>query len=246
MKTNDINDFLKTFKILARNHNSWTVWQDYISLCACAISNSVDKTNYEKREQEYCSTIRKYDKQERRLFPKLFAKLALALENDPEQDFLGSIYMGLDFGNQYTGQFFTPYDICRTMAMMTIPSVCGHVNEYGFSTIHDPCCGAGATLIAGANVAKELYNKEGKNFQNYILFLGQDIDRVVGLMCYLQLSLLGCAGYIKIGDTLADPMQSNDDLSKYWFTPVYFTEIWAVRRALHSMDILMKSSNENG
>ena len=29
-----------------------------------------------------------------------------------------------------------------------------------------------------------------------MLFVAQDIDLTVGLMCYIQLSFLGCAGYV--------------------------------------------------
>ena len=72
----------------------------------------------------------------------------------------------------------------------------------------------------------------------YILFTGQDIDETVGLMCYLQLSLLGCAGYVKIANTLTDPMRKNDDINKYWYTPMYFSDVWRIRRALHKANIL--------
>lgn len=57
-------------------------------------------------------------------------------------------------------------------------------------------------------------------------------------MCYLQLSLLGCAGYVKIANTLTDPMRKNDDINKYWYTPMYFSDVWRIRRALHKANIL--------
>ena len=43
----------------------------------------------------------------------------------------------------------------------------------------------------------------------------------VGLMAYLQLSVLGFPAAIKIGNTLTDPMVENDDKSKYWYTPTW-------------------------
>ena len=48
------------------------------------------------------------------------------------------------------------------------------------------------------------------NYQTSVLFTAQDIDYIVGLMCYLQLSLMGCAGYVVIGDTLRHPSTALD------------------------------------
>ena len=82
------------------------------------------------------------------------------------------------------------------------------------------------------------------NFQNHILVSAQDIDETVALMCYIQLSLLGVAAYIKVGNTFTDPMTSNDTLENYWFTPMYFSDVWAMRRAVHQMDRLLQKGND--
>lgn len=58
----------------------------------------------------------------------------------------------------------------------------------------------------------------------------QDIDETVALMCYIQLSLLGVAGYVKVGNSLTEPMTDNDDKENYWFTPMYFSNVWVLRR----------------
>ena len=68
------------------------------------------------------------------------------------------------------------------------------------------------------------------NFQRHLLVVGQDIDETVALMCYIQISLLGVAGYIKVGNSITDPMTTDDDKSKYWYTPMYFSNIWVIRR----------------
>ena len=56
----------------------------------------------------------------------------------------------------------------------------------------------------------------------------------IGSLEYIQLSLLGCAGYVRIGDSLADP-DTADPLfggsgSEYWKTPMFYHNVWAVRR----------------
>lgn len=101
-----------------------------------------------------------------------------------------------------------------------------------YISIADECCGAGATLIAAINTIKRKMEKAtpSMNFQRYLLVVGQDIDETVALMCYIQISLLGVAGYIRVGNSIIDPMITDDDKSKYWYTPMYFSDIWAIRR----------------
>lgn len=234
-------EFLKTFKQLTYHHRAWDIWRDFITMFACSLSNPVDKTHYDDREKMYLRIIRKYNKQEQNLFPELVAHTVMALEENPEQDFLGGIFMELGLGNGSNGQFFTPYHVCDLMAKVAMDDgVIREVKEKGYITINDPCCGAGATLIAGIHEARRQLEKENLNFQNHILVVAQDIDMTVALMCYIQLSLLGVAGFIKIGNTFTEPMCEGDSTENYWFTPMYFSDIWTMRRLFHKMDELMK------
>lgn len=208
-------------------------------MVACAISNSVDKLHFEEREKTYLRIINKYNKQERELFPELFAYVVLALEENPEQDFLGDIYTELGLNSKEHKQIFTPYHVCHLMSELTFGNLAKEVDEKGVVEIHDCCCGAGATLIAAANVAKAKLEKVGLNYQNHILITGQDIDYLVAMMCYIQLSLLGMAGYFKVGNSLIEPMTDNDSLENYWFTPMYFFPVWHYRRVWDSLGRLM-------
>lgn len=225
-------EFLKTFNQLTNRYRSWDVWRDFIVMYACALSNPMDKEHYEERESLYLQLIKKYNKQEQLLFPELAAHTVMALEENPEQDFLGSIFMSLNLGSQHNGQFFTPYHVCELMAEITMQDSVIKVEKDGYITINDPCCGAGATLIAGIHAARKKLEKAGYNYQNHVLVVAQDIDETVALMCYIQLSLLGVAGYVKVGNSLSDPIIENDSKENYWFTPMYFFPIWSMRRLL--------------
>lgn len=119
-------------------------------------------------------------------------------------------------------------------------NVAEQVEKEGYITIHDPCCGAGATLIAGIHAARKQLEKVNLNYQNHVLVVAQDIDETVALMCYIQLSLLGVAAYIKVGNTFTDPIAEGDSTENYWFTPMYFSDTWYYRRIFHNMDNLMK------
>lgn len=49
-------EFLKAFKSLTYKHRAWDVWNDFIVMAACSLSNPVDKLHYEERESRYLLT----------------------------------------------------------------------------------------------------------------------------------------------------------------------------------------------
>lgn len=230
-------EFLKIFHEMCYTRSAWQVWADLISATACSLANSTDpdKENerYREREKEYAQCIKRLGGVDKPA--KCFAIMVEALEQNPEQDFLGELYMELNLGNHWKGQFFTPYHICDFMAQITERDIEEEIEKKGFISICDPACGAGATLIAAANNAK----KAKHNFQNHILFVGQDIDRTVGMMCYIQMSLLGCAGYICIGNTLTNPIEGHvlfpqeKEGQEFWYMPMFRMDVWSLRRMFH-------------
>ncbi|MEX1029742.1 MAG: N-6 DNA methylase [Paenibacillaceae bacterium] len=156
-----------------------------------------------------------------------------ALEVDPEQDFIGILFQLLELSSHWHGQFFTPYSVCRMMANMQMGNMSDEVKEKGFVSVNDPACGAGALLIAIANAARS----QGVDYQNHILFVAQDIDRTAALMCYIQLSLLGCSGYIVVADTLRHPVVTAE--TEVWCTPMYFSKVWHWRRTFKTLDRML-------
>ena len=232
--------FISQFERLTHRHRSLDVWSDFVTMFACAISNSLDKEHFDEREKLYLNRINKYDEKERMIFPELAAITVMSLEQNQEQDFLGELYMNMGLKNKSTSQFFTPYHICQLMADMTITDVLKEVRENGYVSINDPCCGAGATLIAGINAAKKQLEKENLNYQNYVFIVAQDIDFTVASMCYIQISLLGVAGYVKVGNSLTEPISAKDDSKNYWFTPMYFSDIWNINRILKKTNTLFE------
>ena len=220
---------INEFNSLTYKQSPFQVWQDFITMTACMIANSVDRRHFEKRETLYLNIAKKYTKDELHQFAKMVSHIILALEENPEQDFLGAIFETLQLGNGRNGQFFTPYYISKLMAEIQISdkTLSNQLKEKGFITVNDCAYGAGSLLIAFANTAR---NKK-INYQKQILFIGQDIDFIPAMMCYIQLSLLGCAGYVLIGDTLANPpttsLNRNDTV---WYMPMYFSREWQWRQ----------------
>lgn len=233
----------KSFESLCGRHSRWEVWADWITLSACSISNAVDTAHRDAREKTYRNIQQKYTELEMQAFSAMLGNVVLALEENPDQDLLGYLYMNLDLGNEHIGQFFTPYNICRFMAQMNADKIKEEVEAKGWISVGDPTCGAGAMLVAFANECL----RHGVNYQTSVLIVAQDIDYVVGMMCYIQMSLIGCAGYVVIGDSLAHPSTSYDDRGliprdngNVWYTPLYFHKVWHWRRLWAQMDLMCR------
>ena len=234
-------EFVKCIQKFGGKYQTWEIYADFISMFACAISNGIDRVHFKQREEMYMQIIRKYTKNEQPIFSEMAGHVINGMEENRDCDFLGELYMELGLGNHWKGQFFTPYSVCKAMAILQIDDIERKIKANGFASVNDPACGAGALLIAFANTAAE----KQFNWQNQILFVGQDLDAVTAKMCYIQLSLLGCAGYVKIGDSLAKPttdteamyeMTMTNENSCYWFTPMYFNDVWNWRRMFHMFD----------
>lgn len=217
-------------------YSKWEIWQDFIIMMAVSIANTFPGPHRAQREKLYQDHAAKYQAKELDVFAHMAAEVVSALEHNPEQDVLGELFMLLGLSNEWKGQFFTPYNVCRAMAMMTFgPSLKDSLAEKGWFSVNDPACGAGATLIAMANECR----RQGINYQTSVLFVAQDIDFLASCMCYIQLSLLGCAGYIVVDDSIMHPAQSYDDRAllpassqNVWMTPMYYRDVWEERRQL--------------
>lgn len=107
--------FLKIFNSLCGRFNRWQVWQDFVMVTAIEISNATDKQNAPERTKTYQTIISKYSDAEQNKFAELLAEVIMGMEQNPDQDFLGELYMLCELGNDASGQFFTPYDVCRCM-----------------------------------------------------------------------------------------------------------------------------------
>lgn len=242
-------NLVSIFNEACYRNSRWSVWADFVVMAAISISNTVDKTHAEAREKTYLSLAKKYNKQELECFSRMFAEIICGIDECPDQDFLGELYMALELGNDHSGQFFTPYSVCRAMATMTYgEDLKQKIEKQGWVSVNDPACGAGALLVAFANECR----RPGKdiNYQTSVLFVAQDIDLIVGCMCYIQLSLLGCPGYVVIGDTIAHPSTSIDARGlipvpgeNVWYTPFYFRNIWHYRRLMIQMDMLFNTKS---
>ena len=226
-------DFMKLFDQLTYSRSGWQVWEDLMTVMACSICNAVDrrKEAFERRERQYERSIKALGGVD--IPARILNTVVMALEENPNQDFLGRLYMSLNLGSHWHGQFFTPYHVSELMAKMAIGDGCKEdIEEKGYASVSDPCVGAGAMLIAAATAFRECE----VDYHTSVLFIGQDVDPVVAKMAYIQLSLLGCPGYITVGNSLTNPQTGHalfpeeNEGQDLWIMPLFMHQAWEMRR----------------
>ena len=173
------------FQSLCGKHSRWNVWADFITMAAISISNAVDQSHFVEREETYRTIQSKYSQSEMQVFADMLCEVVLGMEQNPDQDFLGELFMRLELGNDHRGQFFTPYTVCRLMAEMQY-DVNERIENDGWISVGDPACGAGALLVAFANVC----TRKNINFQTSVLFVAQDMGKASPFALRLPLSVL--------------------------------------------------------
>lgn len=225
-------EFVKIFDGICRWNSRYERWCDFISMAAFEISNAMDPRHIATRSESYTAIRNKYSDAEFAEMGRLFSQMVDDMEASPIYDYLGKTFMQLDMGSSATGQFFTPDDIARLLAAVEVDHVIDQINTQGWVAINEPACGGGANVLAMARALAD----RGVNYQSHVMFVCQDLDTRVALMCYVQMSLYGLPGWVRIGDTLkepitADPLFGPDDDST-WFTPMFCSPVWEYRRII--------------
>lgn len=223
---------LKAIQKLGARNSVWAVFNDFLELSSLAVANSIDRNNKEiwgKREKQYIETIGKYNPDEQKLFPAMFADLVEALQyelvsTNAPVDVLGQVFHELELHNKYKGQFFTPQRVCDMMGKIALGDNKSAINEKGYLTLSEPCCGSGAMILGFAKAMKEA----DLNYCAQLVVTATDIDLKCVYMCFLQLALYGIPAVVIHGDTI-----TLDEWS-HWFTPVYIMHGWRKRSDIAS------------
>lgn len=175
--------FAQLLNSFSYNFDLRTVFEDFLALSMCAVTQhpGKGKSHY---EDLYLQTITPYKGNElRHQFPKAFASLITEMERDKGSsqgnDILGNFYEQ-NFTRKNSGQFFTPWPVCRFMAQCTIAE--GPVESRPMRVL-DPACGSGRTLLAGAEILGPGHK-----------YFGIDIDHTCVKMSALNLFLNGIFG----------------------------------------------------
>jgi hypothetical protein len=57
--------------------------------------------------------------------------------------------------------------------------------------------------------------------------------------------LLGYAAKVKLGDSLMNPLVESDNGADIWYTPMWFSDVWTIRRLIGGMDKISVEAEQN-
>lgn len=224
---------IKLMREFSHSHDTYAVFSDFVEICALAISNRVDQTQFDAREKRYMEIVGKYKREEVERFAAMFAELQMCYRSRVDEigdpgtdrvpdhglgDVLGQIFMALELGNDRAGQFFTPYSVSLLMAMMTVGDGTA-IREKGFITMQEPACGSAGMVVATA----QAMHQAGLSYPEALHATCVDIDPRCVHMAYVQLSLLGIPAVVVHGNALSL------DIWGVWYTPAHVLVGWGHR-----------------
>ena len=194
-----VKSFIKVIRSLDTSKDNYTKIRDFLTLAYCAYSKRTAPPDLaDKLEAEYMRVVGTYaNKDDVRQMPALIAQVHQGVHSG--MDFLGIVAGELELLNSDAGQFFTPYEVSKMMAMLTLGSVKAQIADVGYVTVQEPACGAGSMILAVADVLEQ----EGFDPGLTMWVEAIDVAEIPFKMAFLQLALRGVAGRVYRGNTLS-------------------------------------------
>lgn len=188
---------LKTLDRFQYSRGRREVFLDVVEYVALTVATQFDPFKQEERNNRMQEIVANYKGNDGTTFCALLTDMLSYLKRLPKSfgDYLGDMYMEIEAGNKNAGQYFTPYDVSRLIAEVTISEPTDKDQPI---TLCEPCCGSGGMALAAAEVLQNY----GFNYADKLLVVANDIDRHCVLMAYTQLSFAAIPAIIKWQDTL--------------------------------------------
>lgn len=198
LNSNFEKEFISFFNRIAPQYRRSEVFYDFIVLSAIDIYQTIYQNQADTvLKEHFVKAQKRYTYDEFCQLAQLLAITAKAL-TEKCYDFLGSVFMSLNLGDNYKGQYFTSSHIADFMAKVTLSDSDTLIKQKGYITLSEPCCGSGAMIIGCINTMIDA----GFNPQTQLWVECRDIDFTAAMMCYIQLSLLHIPASIIVGDSL--------------------------------------------
>lgn len=188
------------FEKASHGSGMFETWDAFVSTFAAFFATGCGNERCEWLAERADGALKRITVAAQKDVPSLYDPIIQAFQDNPWQDLLGDVYMRLGIGNKKTGQFFTPYHLSEAMARLNLDRqmVEDVIHDRGYITVNEPAAGGGANVIGCAHVLHDW----GINYQTQAWFVCQELSELTALTCYVQMSILGMAGIVQVGDTL--------------------------------------------
>ena len=194
-----VKAFIKRITALDHEKSPYDTFRDFCEMAFCAYAKTTASSPERAQELEdrYMQIVGTYrNKDTVRAYPELLGLAANAIRQGC--DFLGSVATEMEVLNAQIGQFFTPYEVTRMMAMMSLEDAAALIGQNGFLTLQEPASGAGGMVLATAQTLQD----NGFDPGLHMLVNAIDVSPLCFHMTYLQLSLRGIPALVEHGNTL--------------------------------------------
>lgn len=204
-------EFIKLVHDLAGYRNHREVFDDFLELAFCAIAKTTYPPGHEDAEAleaRYMETVKRSKPEYIRRMPELLGILMMAHgQAHGAGDFLGRVSGEIGALNGYQGQFFTPYEVTKMMARITLDNdeTRAIIERQGFVTMCEPACGAGGMVLAAAEVLEEMQFDPSL----HLFVHAVDISHTAYKMAYLQLAMRGIPAEVYLGDSIRMEMRDS-------------------------------------
>ncbi|MDC0660601.1 N-6 DNA methylase [Leisingera sp. SS27] len=196
-----VKEFVRLLNDIDRSKHRREVFADFCEMSYCALAKKASPfpDQREALEAQYMSVVARYrDKDDVRKMPEMVG-IALGEIGNGGCDFLGMAAGELEVLDAKLGQFFTPYEVSRMMAEISLSDVDEKLAEQGFITVQEPAAGAGGMLMAIADVIEG----KGHKLETSVWVEAVELSRPTFHMCYVQCAARGLAGKIICGNSLS-------------------------------------------
>lgn len=192
--------FIRILDGFERSHSRSDHFADFLELACCAVRKTTMPPGPEADaiEDRYMAIVRRHRADDIRAMPELLAILHLAVA-EGGCDFLGSVAGELGVLDGRSGQFFTPFEVSRMMAQSVLHDAPSIIEAQGFVTIDEPACGAGAMVIAAADVLA----MAGHDPMQSMYVEATDISLLAFHMAYLQISARGIPALVRRANSIS-------------------------------------------
>lgn len=187
--TDDQREFVR--ELTSADEGGWRAFETFLDLSTSALAARSGLNDRDRHEAEYRATAARVGAGAVERSARLLAIAVRGLS--APHDFLGPIAGDdrVQSLNRHLGQFFTPFEVCRLLALMTLQDARAVLADRGCLRIGEPACGSGAMVLAAAAVlqAQEVSPAD-------VWFECADLSSLAVSMAYVQMSLAGLAGEV--------------------------------------------------
>ncbi|WP_299846403.1 N-6 DNA methylase [uncultured Paracoccus sp.] len=195
-----VTDFLRALDGFDRSKTRSETFRIFCEMAYCALAKRVSPCpeQRDRLEADYMRCVGLFPKPDDvRRMPELLGIATLAIAGGGV-DFIGEVAGAIGALDARLGQFFTPYEVSRLMAEMSLGDVAAQIEAQGFITVQEPAAGAGGMVLAMADAL------EGQGFDpaRHVWVEAVELSRSTFHMAYIQIASRGIAGRVIHGNSL--------------------------------------------